>query len=103
MDSGMFYEFKKTIAAFKLQEVMVLKEHAYKKTKSTDRKVSRKRRIKLRSIQREGVGLFVWSKVACWVTSAEAFIDAILYDKHILSHQEQFWKQWKGIFGFTIL
>jgi aspartate/methionine/tyrosine aminotransferase len=34
-------------------------------------------------VYKEGVGLFVWAKLPEGITSAEKFIDEILYDKHI--------------------
>jgi aspartate/methionine/tyrosine aminotransferase len=34
-------------------------------------------------VYKEGVGLFVWAKLPKGITSAEAFIDKILYEKSI--------------------
>ena len=34
-------------------------------------------------VYKEGVGLFVWAKLPAGITSAEDFIDKILYEKYI--------------------
>lgn len=50
------------------------------KTKSFNRKLAEKLGCE---VYKEGVGLFVWAKLPNGITSAEAFIDSILYEKSI--------------------
>jgi LL-diaminopimelate aminotransferase len=82
MDSGMFYGIQKgAIAALKSNKTWF----------DSMNKIYQKRRILTEQlaeklgceVYKEGVGLFVWAKLPATITSAEAFIDKILYEKHI--------------------
>jgi LL-diaminopimelate aminotransferase len=82
MDSGMFYGIQKgAIAALKSD----------KNWFDSMNKIYQKRRILTEQlaeklgceVYKEGVGLFVWAKLPATITSAEVFIDKILYEKHI--------------------
>ncbi len=82
MDSGMFYGIQKgAIAALKSDKTWF----------DSMNKIYQKRRILTEQlaeklgceVYKEGVGLFVWAKLPATITSAEVFIDKILYEKHI--------------------
>jgi aspartate/methionine/tyrosine aminotransferase len=82
MDSGMFYGIQKgAITALKSDKTWF----------DSMNKIYQKRRILTEQlaeklgceVYKEGVGLFVWAKLPATITSAEAFIDKILYEKHI--------------------
>jgi aspartate/methionine/tyrosine aminotransferase len=82
MDSGMFYGIQKgAIAALKSNKTWF----------DSMNKIYQKRRILTEQlaeklgceVYKQGVGLFVWAKLPATITSAEAFIDKILYEKHI--------------------
>lgn len=82
MDSGMFYGVQKgAIAALNCGKSWFEEQNAvYKKRRVLTEKLAEKLNCQ---VYKEGVGLFVWAKLPVGVASAEAFIDAILYDKHI--------------------
>ena len=82
MDSGMFYGVQKgAIAALNCGKSWFEEQNAvYKKRRVLTEKLAEKLNCQ---VYKEGVGLFVWAKLPAGVASAEAFIDAILYDKHI--------------------
>ena len=82
MDSGMFYGVQKgAIAALNCGKSWFEEQNAvYKRRRVLTEKLVEKLNCQ---VYKEGVGLFVWAKLPAGVASAEAFIDAILYDKHI--------------------
>ena len=82
MDSGMFYGVQKgAIAALNCGKSWFDEQNAvYKKRRVLTEQLAEKLNCE---VYKEGVGLFVWAKLPAGVVSAEAFIDAILYDKHI--------------------
>ncbi|MBX9886456.1 MAG: aminotransferase class I/II-fold pyridoxal phosphate-dependent enzyme [Flavobacteriaceae bacterium] len=82
MDSGMFYPVQKgAIAALKSDkswfEGMNL---IYKRRRVLTERLAEKLGCK---VYKEGVGLFVWAKLPEGIASAEAFINDILYQKHL--------------------
>jgi LL-diaminopimelate aminotransferase len=82
MDSGMFYPIQKgAIAALKSDkswfEGMNL---IYKRRRVLTEQLAEKLGCK---VYKEGVGLFVWAKLPAGSTSAEEFINEILYNKSI--------------------
>ena len=82
MDSGMFYGIQKgAIEALKSDEAWFESMNAiYKKRRILTEQLAEKLGCK---VYKEGVGLFVWAKLPDGITSAEKFIDEILYDKSI--------------------
>ena len=82
MDSGMFFGIQKgAIAALKSDASWFEDMNKiYAKRRILTEQLAEKLRCK---VYKEGVGLFVWAKLPEGVTSAEAFIDKILYEKHI--------------------
>jgi aspartate/methionine/tyrosine aminotransferase len=82
MDSGMFYGIQKgAIEALKSDQSWFDSMNAvYKKRRVLTEKLAEKLGCK---VYKEGVGLFVWAKLPEGITSAEKFIDEILYEKHI--------------------
>jgi aspartate/methionine/tyrosine aminotransferase len=82
MDSGMFYGIQKgAIAALKSDRSWFESMNAiYKKRRVLTEQLAEKLGCK---VYKEGVGLFVWAKLPEGITSAEKFIDEILYDKSI--------------------
>jgi aspartate/methionine/tyrosine aminotransferase len=82
MDSGMFYPVQKgAVAALKSDkswfEGMNL---IYKKRRVLTEQLAEKLGCQ---VYKEGVGLFVWAKLPAGIASAEAFINDILYRKHL--------------------
>jgi aspartate/methionine/tyrosine aminotransferase len=82
MDSGMFYPVQKgAIAALKNNQSWFDSMNAiYKKRRVLTEKLAEKLGCQ---VYKEGVGLFVWAKLPEGSTSAEEFINAILYEKHL--------------------
>jgi aspartate/methionine/tyrosine aminotransferase len=82
MDSGMFFGIQKgAIAALKSDKSWFDSMNAvYKKRRVLTEKLAEKLGCE---VYKEGVGLFVWAKLPNGITSAEAFIDSILYEKSI--------------------
>ena len=82
MDSGMFYGIQKgAIAALKLDKSWFDDQN---KIYTERRKLTFELAKKLNCIfDKNSVGLFVWAKLPERITSSEAFIDEILYDKNI--------------------
>ena len=82
MDSGMFYGIQKgAIAALKsdaswFESMNVI----YRKRRVLTEQLAEKLGCE---VYKEGVGLFVWAKLPAGISSSEAFIDQILYEKHI--------------------
>lgn len=82
MDSGMFYPVQKgAIAALKSDkswfEGMNL---IYNRRRVLTEQLAEKLGCQ---VYKEGVGLFVWAKLPSGIASAEAFINDILYQKHL--------------------
>lgn len=82
MDSGMFYGIQKgAIAALKSEKSWFDSMNViYKKRRALTEKLAEKLGCE---VYKEGVGLFVWAKLPEGITSAEKFIDEILYEKSI--------------------
>ena len=82
MDSGMFYGIQKgAIAALKSDKSWFDSMNAvYKRRRILTEQLAEKLGCK---VHKQGVGLFVWAKLPAGVTSAEKFIDDILYEKSI--------------------
>ncbi|NRS88940.1 aspartate/methionine/tyrosine aminotransferase [Flavobacterium sp. 7E] len=82
MDSGMFYGIQKgAIAALNCGKSWFEEQNAiYKRRRVLTEQLAEKLNCK---VYKEGVGLFVWAKLPAGVASAEAFIDNILYEKHL--------------------
>ena len=82
MDSGMFYGIQKgAIAALKLDKSWFDDQN---KIYTERRKLTFELAKKLNcTFDENSVGLFVWAKLPEKVTSSEAFIDEILYNKNI--------------------
>jgi LL-diaminopimelate aminotransferase len=82
MDSGMFYGIQKgAIAALKSDKTWFdSMNKIYQKRRVLTEQLAEKLDCE---VYKEGVGLFVWAKLPATITSAEAFIDKILYEKHI--------------------
>jgi aspartate/methionine/tyrosine aminotransferase len=82
MDSGMFYGIQKgAIAALKSEASWFESMNAiYRKRRVLTEQLAEKLGCE---VYKEGVGLFVWAKLPAGISSAENFIDQILYDKHI--------------------
>ncbi len=82
MDSGMFFGIQKgAIAALKSDKSWFdSMNEIYSKRRILTEKLAEKLGCK---VYKEGVGLFVWAKLPDGITSAEKFIDEILYDKSI--------------------
>jgi LL-diaminopimelate aminotransferase len=82
MDSGMFYGIQKgAIAALKSDASWFETMNAiYRKRRVLTEQLAEKLGCE---VYREGVGLFVWAKLPAGISSAEDFIDQILYEKHI--------------------
>ena len=82
MDSGMFYGIQKgAVAALKSDSTWFDEmNEIYKKRRILTEQLAEKLGCE---VYKEGVGLFIWAKLPDGVTSAEAFIDAILYEKSI--------------------
>lgn len=82
MDSGMFYGIQKgAIAALKSSSKWFENMNAiYKKRRVLTENLAEKLGCE---VYKDGVGLFVWAKLPNEITSAEAFIDSILYEKSI--------------------
>jgi len=82
MDSGMFYGIQKgAIAALKSEASWFESMNAiYRKRRVLTEQLAEKLGCE---VYKEGVGLFVWAKLPAGISSAENFIDKILYDKHI--------------------
>ena len=82
MDSGMFFGIQKgAIEALKsdrrwFEEMNTI----YKKRRTLTEQLAERLGCK---VYKEGVGLFVWAKLPEGITSAEKFIDTILYEKSI--------------------
>ena len=82
MDSGMFYGIQKgAIAALKSDASWFESMNAiYRKRRVLTEQLAEKLGCE---VYKEGVGLFVWAKLPAGISSSEAFIDQILYEKHI--------------------
>ena len=82
MDSGMFYGIQKgAIEALKLDKSWFESQN---KIYDRRRKLTFELAEKLNcTFDENSVGLFVWAKLPSEITSAEAFIDEILYNKNI--------------------
>ena len=82
MDSGMFYGIQKgAVEALKSDKSWFdSMNEIYKKRRVLTEKLAEKLNCE---VYKEGVGLFVWAKLPEGITSAEAFIDKILYEKSI--------------------
>lgn len=82
MDSGMFFGIQKgAIAALKSDKSWFdAMNEIYIKRRILTEKLAEKLGCK---VFKEGVGLFVWAKLPDGITSAEKFIDKILYEKSI--------------------
>ena len=82
MDSGMFFGIQKgAIEALKSDASWFEEMNAiYKKRRVLTEELAEKLGCK---VYKEGVGLFVWAKLPQGITSAEKFIDQILYEKSI--------------------
>ena len=82
MDSGMFFGIQKgAIAALKSDKAWFdSMNKIYTKRRILTEKLAEKLGCK---VYKEGVGLFVWAKLPEGITSAEKFIDKILYEKSI--------------------
>lgn len=82
MDSGMFYGIQKgAIEALKLGKEWFDKQNKiYSKRRNLIFQLAEKLNC---TFDKNSVGLFVWAKLPGGVSSAEAFIDEILLDKHI--------------------
>ncbi len=82
MDSGMFYGIQKgAIAALKSDKTWFDNMNKiYQKRRVLTEQLAEKLGCE---VYKEGVGLFVWAKLPATITSAEVFIDKILYEKHI--------------------
>jgi LL-diaminopimelate aminotransferase len=82
MDSGMFYGIQKgAVEALKSDQSWFDSMNAvYKKRRVLTEQLAEKLGCE---VYKEGVGLFVWAKLPAGITSAEDFIDKILYEKSI--------------------
>ncbi len=82
MDSGMFYGIQKgAIAALKLgKDWFESQNEVYAKRRNLIFKLATKLNC---TFDKKSVGLFVWAKLPESITSAEAFIDELLYEKHL--------------------
>lgn len=82
MDSGMFYGIQKgAVAALNCDKSWFEDQNKiYRRRRELTEKLAEKLGCK---VYKEGVGLFVWAKLPEGITSAEKFIDEILYEKHI--------------------
>ena len=82
MDSGMFYGIQKgAIAALQSAASWFDEMNAiYAKRRILTEELAEKLGCE---VYKEGVGLFVWAKLPAGITSAEDFIDKILYEKYI--------------------
>lgn len=82
MDSGMFYGIQKgAIAALESQQEWY---DSLNKVYASRRELIFQLADKLKcTYDKTAVGLFVWAKLPDGITSAEKFIDGILYDKNI--------------------
>jgi LL-diaminopimelate aminotransferase len=82
MDSGMFYPIQKgAIAALKSDKSWFERMNLiYKRRRVLTEQLAEKLGCK---VYKEGVGLFVWAKLPAGSTSAEEFINEILYNKSI--------------------
>jgi len=82
MDSGMFFGIQKgAIAALKSEASWFdSMNEIYKRRRDLTEKLAEKLGCE---VYKEGVGLFVWAKLPNGITSAEKFIDTILYEKSI--------------------
>jgi LL-diaminopimelate aminotransferase len=82
MDSGMFYGIQKgAVEALKSDKSWFDSMNAvYKKRRVLTEQLAEKLNCE---VYAAGVGLFVWAKLPAGITSAEDFIDKILYEKSI--------------------
>ncbi|SDG90414.1 Aspartate/methionine/tyrosine aminotransferase [Flavobacterium omnivorum] len=82
MDSGMFFGIQKgAIKALKSDTIWFdAMNEIYKRRRVLTELLAEKLGCK---VYKEGVGLFVWAKLPDGITSAEQFIDTILYEKSI--------------------
>ncbi len=82
MDSGMFFGIQKgAIVALKSDKSWFDSMNAvYKKRRVLTEKLAEKLGCE---VYKDGVGLFVWAKLPSGITSAEDFIDKILYENSI--------------------
>lgn len=82
IDSGMFYGIQKgAIAALKLgKEWFEIQNQIYSKRRNLIFELATKLNC---TFDKKSVGLFVWAKLPTNILSAEAFIDKLLYEKHI--------------------
>jgi len=82
MDSGMFFGIQKGAIAALISEASWFDSmnEIYKRRRVLTEKLAEKLGCE---VYKEGVGLFVWAKLPNGITSAEKFIDTILYEKSI--------------------
>lgn len=82
MDSGMFYGIQKgAIEALKLDKSWFdAQNKIYQKRRALTFELAKKLGC---TFDENAVGLFVWAKLPKEITSAEQFIDSVLYEKHI--------------------
>ncbi len=82
MDSGMFFGIQKgAVEALKSDKSWFEDQNEiYKRRRVLTEQLAEKLGCK---VYANGVGLFVWAKLPKGITSAEKFIDEILYKKHI--------------------
>lgn len=82
MDSGMFYGIQKgAVAALKSDKSWFDSMNAvYEKRRILTEQLANKLGCE---VYKEGIGLFVWAKLPEGMTSSEAFIDKLLYEKSI--------------------
>jgi LL-diaminopimelate aminotransferase len=82
MDSGMFYGIQKgAIAALQLgNDWFESQNRIYSKRRELIFQLAEKLNC---TFDKNAVGLFVWAKLPNEVTSAEQFIDKLLYEKHL--------------------
>ena len=101
MDSGMFYGIQQgAIAALKIDTSWFVAINAlYQKRRERIYELVKKLNC---TCEENGVGLFVWAKLPDSV-EAEAFIDRVLYDKHIfITPGTVFGSQGEGYIRFSL-
>ena len=102
MDSGMFYGIQKgAIEALKLgKDWFESQNKVYTKRRNLIFELA----VKLNcTFDEKSVGLFVWAKLPSSVISAEAFIDELLYEKHLfLTPGTIFGSNGKGYIRFSL-
>ena len=102
MDSGMFYGIQKgAIAALKLDKSWFDEQNIiYQRRRLLTFALAEKIGC---TVNKNAVGLFVWAKLPPGVASSEAFIDAILYSKHLfITPGTIFGSQGEGYIRFSL-